>query len=514
MNDDRETLERALTMARRALAILEEQAAGYTALTIPAHLQIELEEKRRQVAELEARLGGATGAPSPARHSERSEESAAASTVLDPAIVRIYTAQGRVAGAGFLAGERRVLTCAHVVAAVLGLPDDAPAAPQAKVQLDFPLLAPGRRFTARVTAWQALADVAGLALTGAPPAGAAPVSLMVAGDLWGHPFRAFGFPAGHENGVWASGRILGRQAGGWVQIEDVKQTGYFVAPGFSGGPVWDETAGGVVGMIVAAERQPGLRAAFLIPTAALRRAWPESGAPEASPAPHPLNPFCDRGRINDPGRFFDRQRTVRELRQMLAAGNSISLVGHSQIGKSSVLYHLYRTRAEWLPAASVLYLDLQGVLDEQDFCAEVLEGLGQEPGDLYALKRALRQGQTVLLLDEVEKLADPAFSPNLQGLLRALAQGPLVLAVASQRPLVEVFPPASSTSPLHNIFTEKRLGPFSAAAARDFLERRLQGSGVAFTPEERERLVTESGGHPARLQQLACDLFEHKRPPD
>ncbi len=42
-------------MARRALATLEEQAAGYTTLTIPAHLQIELEEKRREAAELEAR---------------------------------------------------------------------------------------------------------------------------------------------------------------------------------------------------------------------------------------------------------------------------------------------------------------------------------------------------------------------------------------------------------------------------------------------------------------------------
>jgi len=45
---------RALSMARRALAILEEPAAGYTALTIPTHLKIELEEKRREVADLEA----------------------------------------------------------------------------------------------------------------------------------------------------------------------------------------------------------------------------------------------------------------------------------------------------------------------------------------------------------------------------------------------------------------------------------------------------------------------------
>jgi len=45
-----------LRMAHRALAILEEQAAGYTALTIPVHLKIELEEKRREVAALEAKI--------------------------------------------------------------------------------------------------------------------------------------------------------------------------------------------------------------------------------------------------------------------------------------------------------------------------------------------------------------------------------------------------------------------------------------------------------------------------
>ncbi|MEW5870103.1 MAG: hypothetical protein AB1894_12565 [Chloroflexota bacterium] len=55
-NDSIQNRESALETARRALAILEQQAAGYTSLTIPAHLKIELEDKRKEVAELEADL--------------------------------------------------------------------------------------------------------------------------------------------------------------------------------------------------------------------------------------------------------------------------------------------------------------------------------------------------------------------------------------------------------------------------------------------------------------------------
>lgn len=46
----------ALIRARRALATLEEQAAGYTSLTIPVNLKLDLEDKRREVTEMEGRL--------------------------------------------------------------------------------------------------------------------------------------------------------------------------------------------------------------------------------------------------------------------------------------------------------------------------------------------------------------------------------------------------------------------------------------------------------------------------
>ncbi len=51
-----ESLKQQLAMARRSLNILEVQAAGFTALTIPAHLQIEVEEQRRKVEGLEQKL--------------------------------------------------------------------------------------------------------------------------------------------------------------------------------------------------------------------------------------------------------------------------------------------------------------------------------------------------------------------------------------------------------------------------------------------------------------------------
>jgi hypothetical protein len=223
------------------------------------------------------------------------------------------------------------------------------------------------------------------------------------------------------------------------------------------------------------------------------------------------NPFCDRGRIRDVARFFDRQRLVRELRQMLAAGNSVSLEGEPQIGKSSLLYYLYATREAGLPESTVLYLDMQGVLDEADFCAEILEGLGQPSGDLRVLRRVLRSRRVVLLLDEVERLRDPAFSPRLHDLLRAMAQEEtLKLAVASRRPLTQVFPPSSDTSPFHNIFIERRVGAFTAQDGRELMLSRLDGSGVTFTEAEIADIVTTSRGHPARLQELACALFDYK----
>ncbi len=201
------------------------------------------------------------------------------SSSLEPSIVRICNANGLVVGAGFLVGERHVLTCAHVVAGTLGLADDVPEKPQAPVYLDIPRVAPRKLLTARVVLWRPPRtdggdDIAGLELEGDPPQGAQAAPLAQVEDLWEHTFRAFGFPRGQDSGVWATGRLLGRQVANWVQIEDIKETGFAVEPGFSGTPVWDTQVEAVVGMVVAAEKRMNLKTAFAIPVDVLARSWP------------------------------------------------------------------------------------------------------------------------------------------------------------------------------------------------------------------------------------------------
>jgi len=63
---------------------------------------------------------------------------------LNAAIVRIRAENDRIVGAGFLVGQRQVLTCAHVVAGALGVPDDAAEVPEGEIRIDFPLVAPGQ----------------------------------------------------------------------------------------------------------------------------------------------------------------------------------------------------------------------------------------------------------------------------------------------------------------------------------------------------------------------------------
>ncbi len=269
---------------------------------------------------------------------------------LEASLVRIRTANGRVVGAGFLVGEHHILTCAHIVSQALDLADSAVDPPQGVVSLDFPRITPRTLLTARLVLWcpplpDGSGDIAGLELEREPPTGAEVVRFASAEEVWKHDFSVLGFPAGYDDGVWATGRLLRRQATNWIQIEDVKAQGFAAGPGFSGTPVWDEQLQGVVGMVVAASRLAETRTAFVIPLDVLATAWPLLTVPQGQPRnPYKgLRPFTQRDAVD----FFGREAVIEKVVELVnslvteqpvsSSTRLLTILGPSGAGKSSLI---------------------------------------------------------------------------------------------------------------------------------------------------------------------------------
>jgi hypothetical protein len=118
-----------------------------------------------------------------------------------------------------------------------------------------------------------------LGITDHIPDGVIPLPLVPAAELWGHHYRTFGFPQDYDQGVWIKGDLLERNASGWVQMIDPKQPGHIIAPGFSGGPVWDDDLNGVVGMVVAADLEIANKTGYCIPATTLLQICQEFSIP-------------------------------------------------------------------------------------------------------------------------------------------------------------------------------------------------------------------------------------------
>lgn len=194
---------------------------------------------------------------------------------LNRAIVRIKNNQGCIVGAGFMVASRQILTCSHVINSALDLSEEPSQDLLSEAFIDFPFIDPQKNFVAKVKIWLPEEDIAGLELNTSTLSNVKPVRLITSEELWGHPFRVFGFPRGYDNGVWSTGVVRGQITNEWLQIEDTKSSGYRIQPGFSGSPVYDEVVGGVIGMITAAERDPNIRVGFIIPAKKLTKLWSE-----------------------------------------------------------------------------------------------------------------------------------------------------------------------------------------------------------------------------------------------
>jgi Trypsin-like peptidase domain/Tetratricopeptide repeat len=187
----------------------------------------------------------------------------------DPGLARVEV--GGRGGAGILADEQTVITCAHVVRDLASGPPPGPVA----IALTFfhPELA--TTGTVEPEGWFASPDLAVVRLA-TPVTDRTPPPLVAPHDLAGLRLTLRGFPAGYLAGdavVAYATEPGGETADWWVVEAEPGAPGGTAQRGFSGGPAWSDTVGGVVGMTVAADRQ-GRRTAFVIPVSRLVEAYP------------------------------------------------------------------------------------------------------------------------------------------------------------------------------------------------------------------------------------------------
>ncbi|MFD3819075.1 trypsin-like peptidase domain-containing protein [Streptomyces rubiginosohelvolus] len=459
---------------------------------------------------------------------------------LEAAVLQVRNQRGEPVGLGFLVTDELALTCAHVVSAALGTDDDTEPAADARIEVTLPLLrAPAtggpdsaQTVTASVEHWvppqpSGAGDVAVLRL-GAVVRGSRPIRLVDEPDVWKHPARVFGFPAGRPGGVWHAALLRARQAQGWVQA-DLAEGGYRVSRGFSGSPVWDDELRGIVGMMAVAEGgEPP--ASYLIPTAGLLDAWPGLRPLVLPPSPfRPLAAFQE----GDAAIFHGRRAESDQVARMVVRERWTAIVGPSGSGKSSL------ARAGVVPRlrpddASVLVLrpsagsspvvrlaqELLALLEPGLSGVELLDRARELGRDLTG-ERPLadivplvldRQGTRRLLvvIDQFEELLarEAAAVDALASVLFDEALPDTVRILSTLR--ADFLGTVLDHPGLGHAFDGRRayaLGPMSTGQLRDIVTLPVEAvPGVDYEPHLVDRILADTGAEPGALPLLGFAL--------
>ena len=234
------------------------------------------------------------------------------------------------------------------------------------------------------------------------------------------------------------------------------------------------------------------------------------------------NPFLPlTGGVEAAERFFNCDRTLDRVFELLNAGSSVALIGETGLGKSSILWAVYRLAESRLEAARApVRLNLATVYSEADFYEDLCEGLGIEPqGNGNAVVRLLlkRRMRILLLLDEVERISQKDFPRRVREQLRGLAEGRdalLRLVITARTSLDRLFSDSEvegQTSPLEGICIEEWLDPWSEETSREFIADHLLNGPVQFSDSDINRLLDLSQGNPQQLMQYCHRLFNRYR---
>ncbi|XNO40714.1 trypsin-like peptidase domain-containing protein (plasmid) [Sinorhizobium meliloti] len=353
-------------------------------------------------------------------------------------IVRLCSSGGgeEALGTGTLVATRQdglcVLTCAHVLNAALGRGEYAPERPDddAVFVFDLPARSRGRKYRAKLLEWwpplfpvqriaQPVGDIALLKIVSADiPQSVRPWSVddFIVDELQDRLVRSFGFA--RPGGEFAAGRLLGEDVSGWMHFAAESAQGPFVAPGFSGAPLFDDERRFILGMVAAVDEDEDKRVAYALATQLIWTACPQLARPYRG-----LRDFGERDRAF----FFGRKVFVGRLCEKLKSHPIVGVAGASGSGKSSVvkagLIPELRKERDWTilkmrPAADpwaelarelipLLHegLSLGDRLGKEEELTQKLRADPSHLGDcLRGIARAKRSGLVLVFVDQFEEL--------------------------------------------------------------------------------------------------------------
>jgi len=253
------------------------------------------------------------------------------------------------------------------------------------------------------------------------------------------------------------------------------------------------------------------------------------------------NPFYNRNTIRDPACFVGRAEEIREVLALLGSGQSVSLVGLSKIGKSSLMHRLSQPEVlrghgldpDDIVFASLSFGGLGGLTVEEFFglvlhnLANVVTGAGAEafgewaqraapasfPQFTAALERlSATERRAVLMFDEFESCGlNEAFDLDFLSALRATASSCNVSYVtATQRRLHEdTITKRFLGSPFYNILQSVPLKLMKEEEAHAVIVELSHRAGLSLE-REAAHAVDFAGPHPYFLQLFGYYAFERK----
>jgi hypothetical protein len=174
----------------------------------------------------------------------------------------------RPIGTAFLVSDELLLTCAHVIEESIPQDDESYLGKTLEVFDPIRQMKLPAEVVLFIGVGESVSDVALLRCKSSFRERHA--AMLASENLIGAVWGSFGFPADFPRGAPIGRGLIGAATGeGHYTLLDIRNTAFFVEPGFSGAPVWDLLRNCTIGMIAEESHRNDRHFGLMIPASAM-----------------------------------------------------------------------------------------------------------------------------------------------------------------------------------------------------------------------------------------------------